>query len=129
MARSRTIDEFTKPTSTIIGKGFLIEAAKFSCKEEESMRVDGEIRGDISIEGVLNIGASGYVDGNIHASYVRVSGRVTGNIACRNAVHLANTADVLGDIYASSFIVYDGAILSGRCMTGEFEAQDKLVSN
>lgn len=117
MARSRTTDEFTKPTGTIIGKGFSIRAAHFTCEDDESIRIDGEVIGDIEIGGVLIISESGYVDGSIAASFVRVAGRVTGNIHCRNALHLAATADVLGDVRATSLIIDDGAVLLGRCQT------------
>jgi len=117
MARSRTIDEFTKPTATVIGKGFTIEAARFTCEDSESMRIEGTIIGDIEIEGVLIISDSGYVDGNISASSVRIAGRVAGNVQCYHALHLTSTANVIGDVGTSSLIIDDGAILLGRCKT------------
>jgi len=117
MARSRTIDAFNKPTGTIIGKGFVIQAARFSCGDAESMRVDGTVIGDVEIDGVLNISDSGYVDGNINADSVRVAGRVSGNIACHYALHLASTADVVGNVTAATIIVDDGALLDGICRT------------
>ena len=117
MARSRAIDEFTKPTGTVIGNGFTIHAAHFSCSDTESMRIDGTVVGNIQIDGVLIISESGYVDGNVIASSVRVAGRVTGNMLCHNALHFASTADVTGDVRATTFIVDDGAIFMGRCQT------------
>jgi len=117
MARSRTIDEFTKPTGTVIGHGFTIHAAHFSCNDSETMRIDGSVIGNIEIDGVLIISETGYVDGNISASSVRVSGRVTGNIHCRNALHFASAADVTGDVRATTFIMDDGAIFMGTCQT------------
>ena len=117
MSRSRTVDEFTKPTGTIIGKGFTIQAARFTCDESESMRIDGTVLGDIDVDGVLNVSESGQVDGNISAGFVRVAGRVNGNVYCRNALHLTATADVVGDVRTATFIVDDGAVLLGRCQT------------
>ena len=117
VARSRTIDEFTKPTGTIIGKGFTIQAAKFGCGDNESMRVDGTVLGNVEIDGVINISDSGYIDGDIIAGSVRVAGRVNGNIHCGYALHLASTADVRGDISAEVLIVDEGAIIVGSCQT------------
>jgi len=117
MARLRTTDEFTKPTGTVIGKGFTIQAARFTCGDDESMRIDGTVIGNIEIDGVLNISESGHVDGNITAGSVRIAGRVTGNVHCRRALHITASADVVGDIHTSTFIVDDGAILVGRCQT------------
>jgi len=116
MARS-TIDEFTKPTGTIIGKGLTIQAARFSCRDSESMRIDGTVVGDIAIEGVINVSDTGHIDGDVIAGSVRVAGRVTGNVQCRQAIHLTPTADVMGDIRAAVIIVDHGAILVGRCQT------------
>ena len=123
MARSRTIDEFTKPTGTIIGKGFTIQAARFSCGDDESMRIDGTVIGNIEIDGVLNVSDTGYVDGNINAGSVRVAGRVTGNIECSYALHLASTADIVGDIITTMLIVDDGAIIVGHCKTDPSKAE------
>jgi len=117
MARSRTLDEFTKPTATVIGKGFTIQAARLTCEDSESMRIEGTVIGDIEIDGVLIISSSGYVDGSISAGSVRIAGRVTGNVQCYHALHLTSTADVLGDVNTSSLIIDDGAILLGRCKT------------
>jgi cytoskeletal protein CcmA (bactofilin family) len=108
-----TPDEFTKPTSTVIGKGFTIHAARFTCAESESMRIDGIVKGDVEIDGLVNVSETGRVDGNINAGSARVAGRIFGNIQCRNTVHLGNTADVTGDVVTTSLIVDEGAIFSG----------------
>jgi len=117
MARSRTLDEFTKPTGTIIGEGFTIKTANFTCDDSETLRIDGTIIGNIDIKGVLNISETGCVEGNVNASFVRVAGTVNGNIFCRNAVHLTSTADVSGDVSTATIIIDDGAAILGSCKT------------
>jgi len=117
MARTRTLDEFTKPTGTVIGEGFTIRTANFSCDDSEALRIDGTIVGNIEIKSVVNVSETGCVEGNINASFVRIAGTVTGNIFCRNAVHLAATADVKGDISTASIIIDDGATFRGGCRT------------
>lgn len=117
MARNRTQDEFNQPTSTVIGYGSTIHAARFICTESESMRVDGTVIGDIEIDGLLNISETGRVDGNVSSGSARVAGRIFGNVACRNALHLTATADVAGDVLTSMLIVDEGAVFTGRCET------------
>ena len=117
MARARTQDEFTMPTGTVIGKGFTIHAARFTCSDSESMRIDGTVVGNVDIDGVLNLSDSGRIDGDILCGSTRIAGRVVGNIHCRNTLHLAATADVNGDILTTNLIVDDGAIFLGRCQT------------
>ena len=117
MPRTRTQDEFTRPTGTVIGNGFTIHAARFTCADSESMRIDGTVIGNIDIDGVLTLSDTGRIDGNISAGSTRVAGRVFGNIQCRNVLHLAPTADVKGDIVTTTLIIDDGAVLSGICQT------------
>ncbi|MCL1843683.1 MAG: polymer-forming cytoskeletal protein [Defluviitaleaceae bacterium] len=117
MPRTRIQDEFTKPTSTVIGNGFTIHAARFTCSDSESMRIDGTVIGDIEIDGLLNVSETGRVDGSVSAGSARVAGRIFGNVQCRNALHLAASADVTGDILTSTLIVDEGAIFVGRCQT------------
>lgn len=115
MARYHTGDEFTKPTSTIIGKSFKVNASRISCDDDESMRIDGAVIGDIVIGGVVNVGASGVVQGSISAGSVRIGGRIYGNVTCKRAVHLTETAEISGNITAAKLIIDSGAIIDGVC--------------
>jgi cytoskeletal protein CcmA (bactofilin family) len=117
MARNRAADEFTRPTGTVIGKGFTIQASQLVGQEAESMRVDGVIQGNIEMDGVLNLGESGRVEGDILAESARIAGAVYGSIQCRYALHLTDTAEVTGDIQTETLIIDKGAILHGRAQT------------
>ena len=110
-------NEFTMPTSTVIGNGFTIHAARFTCNESDSLRIDGTVIGDIYIDGLLNISETGRVDGNISVGSARVAGRVSGNINCRNALHIVGTSDIEGDVLTSTIIIDEGATFAGRCQT------------
>jgi len=120
------MDEFTNPTATVISKGFTIQDAYFTCGDSESMRIEGTVIGDIDIDGVIIIGDSGYVDGNVRASSVRIAGRVYGNVQCRHALHLTSTADIVGDINAPSLIIDNGAVLVGYCQAGVIAESEQV---
>ena len=126
MRKLRSQDEFTKPTGTVIGRGFTIHAAHFTCSDDESMRIDGTVIGNIEIDGVLNLSETGRIDGNVSCGSTRIAGRVKGGINCRNALHLASTADITGDIYTTTLIIDDGAIFTGRCQTHVLADDDML---
>ena len=117
MARSRTTDRFDLPTSTVIGAGFTIQAAKLSGNDSGSMRIDGDVIGNIEINGVLNLSDTGFIDGDVEADSARIAGRVLGNIRCKSTLHLASTAEVMGDILTGTLIIDDGVVFHGLCQT------------
>jgi cytoskeletal protein CcmA (bactofilin family) len=117
MAKTRVQDEFTRPTGTVLGKGFTVQAAQILGTEAESMRLDGTIQGNIEMNGVLNLGETGRVEGDIIAESARIAGAVHGTIQCRYALHLTESAEVTGDILTETLIIDKGAILHGRCQT------------
>jgi len=105
------------PTSTVIGAGFTIHAARLSGADNELMRVDGNVIGNIEINGVLNLSETGFVDGDVVADSARIAGRVLGNIHCKTTLHLASTAEVMGDVLTGTLIIDDGVVFHGLCQT------------
>ena len=117
MPRTKTLDEFSRPTGTVIGKSVTLHIARMVCSDTEAIRIDGTINGDIEIAGVLLLSDTGHINGNITAGYTRIAGKVVGNIKCRNALHLASTAHIVGDITTAALIIDDGAVFMGACQT------------
>ena len=115
--RSRAVDKLDMPTGTVIGAGFTMHAARLSGDDNGSLRIDGNVIGNIEINGVLNLGETGFIDGDITADSARVAGRVMGNIQCKSALHLTGNAEVMGDIMAGTLIVDDGVVFHGLCQT------------
>ena len=128
MPRTSSQDEFARPIGTIIGKGFTITAARFTCADAESMQIDGTVVGNVDIDGVLNLSDTGRIDGNVNCGSTRIAGRVSGNIHCRNTLHLASTADVTGDIQTTTLIVDDGAVFLGNCQTHVVDPEGDIPS-
>ena len=128
MSRSRTISRFDVSTNTVIGEGFTIHAANLSGADNGSMRVDGNVIGNIDISGVLNLSDTGFVDGDILVDSARIAGRVLGNIHCKSALHLTSTAEVIGDVLAGSLIIDDGVVLHGICQTQNMSIVPKLAA-
>jgi len=128
MSRSRPTSRFDVSTNTVIGVGFTIHAASLSGADNGSMRVDGNVIGNIDITGVLNLSDTGFVDGDITVDSARIAGRVLGNIECKSALHLTSTAEVIGDILAGTIIIDDGVVFHGLCQTRAMPIVPKLAS-
>ncbi len=85
-----------------------------------SLRVDGQVTGDISLTGDLVIGANGDINGSVEAQTVTVGGKITGNITANAKLVLENKARIKGDIRASKLVIDEGALFDGKCdMSGE----------
>lgn len=98
--------------NTIVGKGTVIEG---DLKVQNSLRVDGEVKGKIESTDTVVIGKDGSVTGRVHAKNVMLAGRVQGNVQATGKVLLESKASVFGDIKAVRLVVDEGAIFNGRC--------------
>lgn len=113
MIKDRLKENYSKPANTFIDKGVVIEAKKLS--GSESVRVDGHFIGDINLDGYLQIGETGIVEGDLKVSYALIAGTVYGNITCRATVQLAHTAKIQGNILCKNVIIDEGAVFYGYC--------------
>jgi len=91
-----------------------------------SLRVDGQVTGDVTLTGDLVIGANGEINGNVDAQTATVGGKITGNINVKNKLIMENKARIKGDIRASKLVIDEGAIFDGKCeMSGDRRPDQK----
>ena len=93
-----------------------------SIRTNESIRIDGKIKGGINAESVF-IGEHGNILGDITANKVIVSGRVKGNISSASILELTPKGIVVGDIRTSKLIISDGASFEGNCQMLKSDGQ------
>jgi len=75
---------------------------------------DGKIDGEIQTDGVLNLGDSAVVNGNINAQNVVVRGKINGNIVAKEKIDIKTKAELFGDIRASKLSVEEGVTFVGK---------------
>lgn len=95
-----------------IGKGMAIEG-KLSF--EETVRVDGSFKGEISATGTLVVGDGGYVEGEIKAGSAIITGTVKGALDAGVRVELRSPAKFIGDIKTPTLIINEGVVFEGTC--------------
>lgn len=99
-------------TMTTIGHSITI---KGEVSSDESLRVDGNIRGQIHMrDAELTIGPSARVEADLRATRVLVLGTVRGNIVASARVELGASSNVTGDITSDTVVLVDGARYHGR---------------
>ncbi len=120
-----TIDSFLGEDISIEGK----------IQTKGSLRLDGKIYGDLSIDNTLVIGEKGFVSGNIKGGEVEIYGHVVGNIVAKELIVLAKTGLIEGDLEMPRLTIEEGGRLNGKSsMVGEkpsknFEEPQKKQDN
>lgn len=103
---------------TLIGKNTKLSGR---IEAKGAIRIDGELDGDIVVEGNITIGIDGKITGNIEGNSIFISGTVNGNIKCKEHLRLGNTAKLFGDVEVKTLIIDENAIFDGKCKMENIE--------
>lgn len=98
--------------SSIIGEGTIIEG---DYNAKGAVRMDGCIQGDVTITGILVMGSTAKVTGNVTADSAVIGGELIGNLTVENKVELTESAKVLGNIKTSIIVIDENAVFQGQC--------------
>ena len=82
------------------------------------LRIDGEVRGNIScengLEGTLVISEKASVEGSITVGHVVINGTVIGPVFAGESLELLPAARVTGDVEYYQIEMQQGAVIQGR---------------
>lgn len=100
---------------------------------EGSVRIDGQVEGEISAQEMVVLGETADVSAQIVANVIVVQGRVTGDLNARKRVELKAPASVAGNISTPSLVIHEGVVFEGHCSmggaaAGRTERSDKRVA-
>jgi cytoskeletal protein CcmA (bactofilin family) len=101
---------------TIIGEEASLRG---SYNSHHSIRVDGEIYGNVTSEDGIIVGDKGMVRGNLTGRSILIGGKVKGNITATQRLEIQSTAQVEGDLSAPILIIEEGAEFEGSCLMEE----------
>ncbi|MEJ2085638.1 MAG: polymer-forming cytoskeletal protein [Acidobacteriota bacterium] len=108
--------------------GFLDANSKIEgeLRFENTLRVDGFLRGKTRSGGALVVGEEGRVEGEIRVKDLFVSGTVRGSVRATGRVEIASGARVEADVDTPVLVVEEGAHFSGGCSMGT-RSEDKVA--
>jgi cytoskeletal protein CcmA (bactofilin family) len=99
-----------QPDIGVIDNGTeLVGDLKFS----DLLKFYGRIKGRVFSEGVLVVGESGFIEGDVEVGMLSLSGTLIGNIMATQKVHFLQTARVQGDVCTPVLKVDEGASWDG----------------
>ncbi|HXZ87401.1 MAG TPA: polymer-forming cytoskeletal protein [Candidatus Binataceae bacterium] len=81
-----------------------------------SVRIDGEIEGEINSEDNVAIGEGAVISANIKAVSIVVAGAVSGELSASQRIELYPSAQVLGNLTAPRMVIHEGAVFQGTCI-------------
>jgi cytoskeletal protein CcmA (bactofilin family) len=88
---------------------------------EGTVRVDGQVEGEINAQDTLIVGEPAIVNAQITGSSVIIKGRVTGDITARKRVEIRAPGKLFGNVTTPSLIIQEGVIFEGHCSMGGAE--------
>jgi cytoskeletal protein CcmA (bactofilin family) len=113
--RDKTRPEESSGTSAFLGKGARI-VGKLTF--EGSVRIEGQVEGEITAQDTLTIGEGAVVKAKINGTSVVVHGHVTGDIAAQTRLELRAPSKVVGNISTPNLVIQEGAVFEGNCTMG-----------
>lgn len=88
-------------------------------KSDQSIRVDGNITGDLLSDDKIIIGIHGEIGGNLRGIDITVEGFVNGDVMSKGFLHITKSAKIFGKIYAKEISIEKGAELNGKVNVGK----------
>ncbi|HHY91965.1 MAG TPA: polymer-forming cytoskeletal protein [Firmicutes bacterium] len=97
---------------TILGRG---TEFKGNITARGTLRIEGRVEGDISVEGDVIISESGRAAAKVKARHVTVAGELEGELDLEGRLEIAATGKVRGKIRVANLAVNDGGFFLGSC--------------
>ncbi|MGH2659387.1 MAG: bactofilin family protein, partial [Actinomycetota bacterium] len=79
-----------------------------------SLRVDGQVKGQINADGDVMLAPQSQVEADIRAQNVSVAGRFKGSIVVKGRTELNRGGRVDGTITSKALVVEEGAVFQGQ---------------
>jgi len=114
-AATQNRQDATSMKESIIAAGLTIEG---KIDGTGHVRIAGDFKGDVNVQGNLTIEAGAHVTGGVKADTVVVGGQLDGNIDASSRVELLQTGVFNGELKAGSLTVAAGSRMRGKAEFG-----------
>ncbi|MCC6181001.1 MAG: polymer-forming cytoskeletal protein [Bacteroidia bacterium] len=113
--KSNKSDEAINSSINLIGSGTQIVG---DITSNGDARIDGVLKGNISISGKLVVGQSGSIEGNVQCQNADISGEINGKLNVSELLSLKASAKIIGDIVTGKISIEPNATFTGTCNMG-----------
>lgn len=117
MKKNVTLEKSNMKVNTIIGEGAVFTG---NLAVKDTIRIDGEVTGNVKTDSVLILGSSGKIEGDVEADTIFAGGTIRGKLTAGYKVEASSTAKIYGDITTKIIVIDENAVFQGRCdMSGQ----------
>ena len=93
-----------------LGGGTKIEG---TVRTENSVRIDGSIKGKLICKNTLTVGINGVIEGEVQAKNAIIGGKINGKIKVEEKLVLEAKSQLIGELKANKLIIDEGAVFEG----------------
>lgn len=96
---------------------FISDGTQFlgDIKVEYDLRVEGYLKGTVEVGGMLVLGPTGKIEGEVSARSATIAGQIHGNIKGHDKIVLETKSVLVGDLQTRELVINEGAIFQGNC--------------
>jgi cytoskeletal protein CcmA (bactofilin family) len=84
-------------------------------KVEHDLRVEGYLKGTVVVGGMLVLGPTGKIEGEVTARSATIAGQIIGNIKGQEKIVLETKSTLVGDLQTCDLVINEGAVFQGNC--------------
>jgi cytoskeletal protein CcmA (bactofilin family) len=84
-------------------------------KVEHDLRVEGYLKGTVEVGGMLVLGPTGKIEGQVLARSATIAGQILGNLKGHDKIVLETKSTLVGDLQTRELVINEGAIFQGNC--------------
>jgi cytoskeletal protein CcmA (bactofilin family) len=119
------VKDATSGSTSLVSRPMVVEG---EISGDESLHVDGRVKGIIRLKGDLFVGAGGIVEAEIDARNVVIQGTITGKVLARRQLEVQPSGRFNGECTAASYEIREGAVFEGVSRMISSTPQNKPAS-
>jgi len=98
-----------------LGGGTVVEG---TVRSENSVRIDGKLKGNLICKQTLTVGVNGEIEGEIEAKNAIIGGKINGKIKVAEKLVLESKSTLIGELKAGKLLIDEGAVFEGTSKMG-----------
>ena len=102
-------------SESVFGSGVTIEG---KIEGDANVRIGGKFKGEININGDLNVEKGAHLSAKVNAANVTIDGELEGNVVANAQVKILESGQLVGDLKAKTLTVAAGSRMRGHVEFG-----------